>query len=226
MEEATGEIIGILPSVELYLPSALDIVAEVFTDHDVQWVVGQYIHIDGGDDEISMQRPMKPDSLASYLRRDSGFLPTSCTFIRKAVLDLFGGFDPTLRFAYDYEMWAELLTAGIEPVLLDEPIGSRRQTPTRYSSADAVQRGFEYIEVARRFAHHLPINERDALQASCDQRERIYTLANAEALGNRSRRYLLQQIMKHPAWMQDESVRRTLMHGTPALPLDDLERAA
>ena len=89
-----------------------------------------------------------------------------------------------------------------------------------------LNKGREYIQVARRYADRLPLAQRYALWKNCDVRERIYTLAQAEVYGKAARRFMFHQLLRHPWWLRNEAVRSTLLHGATRQVPDDLRRSA
>jgi glycosyltransferase involved in cell wall biosynthesis len=212
LSRATGDIVGILGSDDLYLPGALQTVASRMTGEGAaSWLVGQCVRIGERDQMLGRFTPNPPASLASFLMHDSGDLPLSASFFRRELLEADRGVSGELPLAFDYELACRLLAAGEKPVLLTALLTARRE-----HEAEPIRllgRGLELIEAARRHASKLPLTQRYALWVNCDKRERIYALAHAELEGQHGREFLWQQLLRHPWWAIDELLRSRLVHG-------------
>ncbi len=227
LRQATGDIVAFLASDDLYLPGTLHQIAEAFMQHKAKWVVGPCVRIDAEDQPLATEEPRPPQSLAAYLMHDDGVLPSASTFMRRDFLDWYGYLDERYQYAFDYEYWCRLIVAGQKPMLLDEPLGAKREHDANMTPAVTMIRGREYIEAARQYAEHLDPEQRSDLWKNCDERERIYALAQAEACGPKARRYLLNQMIKHPWWLGDDALRHVLFHGVEhPLRADELRPAA
>ena len=228
LARATGDIVGFLDAGDLYLPGALDTIAKQMSDADNSgWVIGQCEHIDGSDHHVGVWSSRKPDSLASYLMRDSGFLPRSATFLTRHTIESNGLFDDEMRFGSDFEYWSRLIAHGQSPSLITETVTARRDRPDTRTATDTMQRGVEYITAATRYADYLTLTQRYALWANCDMRRRIYTLAEAETRGHSSRRFLWQQLVRHPWWIANDAIRDGLIRGNShPLPRTAIRQAA
>jgi glycosyltransferase involved in cell wall biosynthesis len=216
LSKATGEIVGVLGSDDLYLPGALDAVARhMGGDGGADWIVGQCLRIGDRDQMLGQLTPSRPVSLAAYLMHDSGVLPLCSSFFRRSVVEAHRGFRTELPLAFDYEFTCRLLAAGEKPKILTATLTAKREhapEPLR-----TLGKGLEYIEAARQNAGSLPMTQRYALWRNCDRRERIYALAQAELQGTHSREFLWQQLLRHPWWVVDESMRQRLVHGVGTL---------
>lgn len=214
---AKGDVIAILPADHLLLPGALEAVAGYMGRTDgPDWLIGGTVRIGPNDEFGGHARPVLPRSLQSFLKHDSGLLPPAATFFRASLFTEFGRFDPELRRAWHYEFSCRLLAAGKRPTLAPESFVAGREDPRKASARGTIAHGLEYIEIARRYAEHLPLTQRYALWRNCDLRERIYTLAQSELRGDSARAYLWGELLRHPWWLADESFRRVLRHGQPS----------
>lgn len=224
LRRATGEIIGILNSNDLYLPGTLDAVARRMTADDrPEWVVGQAVRIDPLDEEIGTVAAQRPASLSAYLMRDSGFIPAGASFWRADQLAKPEPFQPSLLFAADYEYACRLLADRVEPVILPETVVALRDRPEARSPDATLMVGLEHIAVAQCYAAQVPLPQRYALWRNIDYRRRIYALANTELHSHDARRRLWQQLLRRPWWLVDESIRHTLIHGVTHPLRDELE---
>lgn len=218
LAHASGDLVTILPADDILLPGALHEIAQVFVEESqtAAWFACACVRLGDRDQMLGTLRPAEPCSLASFLMHDSGRFFTAGTFLTRGVLERFGPFDPALRVAFDYDYWARLIAAGVRPRLLPQTLAGRREHETSLSATQTLTRGLEYIAVARRYADRLPLAQRCALWQNCDCRQRIYALAHAEMLGPEARRYLWQQLLRHPWWFADNGVRHTLLRGVPS----------
>jgi glycosyltransferase len=124
---ATGEVIGILNSDDLY-PNEhiLEKVMAAFRDPDVKAVYGdlQFVH-PGDTDKVLRTWKAGPYTLQSFYR---GWMPPHpAFFVRKEVYDQYGGFTITLRRSADYELMLRfLLKHRIKAVYLPEVLVKMR----------------------------------------------------------------------------------------------------
>lgn len=214
LKRATGDIIAVLNSDDLLLPGALEEVAKVMGSTGApQWLVGGCLRMGEHDELLGAIESRAPRSAASFLMHDSGLLPATSTFFYRGLFGKHGYFDPSLRFAFDYEFSCRLLTAGLCPTILSINLASCRERRILKSADLSLQRGLEVVDAAERHAGHLPVSQRRALLNNCDRRRRIHTLARAELAGRRARHFLLDELVQHPAWLADDAIRHALVHG-------------
>ncbi|MCE9591934.1 MAG: glycosyltransferase [Planctomycetes bacterium] len=225
---ATGDIVTVLHSDDMLLPGALHAVAERMSRADApRWVVGNCLRIGPGDQMLGRSTPALPESFAAFLMHDSGLLPPPATFWSRAVIDRFGPFDAGLRVVPGYDFACRLMAEGEKPTLIGETLAARREYAISRSATQTILHGREQITVARRYAHHLPLPERYALWRNCDRRERIYASAEAEIKGSHAQRYILNQVVRHPWWIADDTIRHLLRSGVAhPLPAEMIRPAA
>lgn len=214
LARATGDVVAFLNSDDLYLPGTLfEVARRVMAEDRPGWVVGQSSWINHSDQGRGAQPTSVPRSLASYLMHDSGNLPGAASFWSRRFFNAYGLFDHDMCFGFDYEYTCRLLAGGDWPVMLPQTLVARREDPNGRDAIDTVQQGVEYLVAAQRYAHMLPLAQRYALWVNCDTRRRIYALAQAEMCGSRSRRFLWQQLLRHPWWIANDAVRHAVLHG-------------
>ncbi|MEX0652925.1 MAG: glycosyltransferase [Phycisphaeraceae bacterium] len=212
---ATGEMIGILHAGDLYLPGALDAVAHrMAADKPCDWLAGHSLCIDVNDGEHGRLDATTPLSAASFLMHNTGQLPPSAVFYRRSLLARHDAFDTALRFGWAYEMHARLILAGSYPVVLGQVLAAHREGVHTDRIQRTLQQGIETIEVAERFGEQLPLKQQYTLWRNCDERRRIYALAEAEMEASLSRRRLWQRLLRRPWWLASPSYRRMLLHDT------------
>jgi glycosyltransferase involved in cell wall biosynthesis len=113
---ATGEVIGILNSDDIYVhPEVISTVAKVFEDEKIQSVYAdlQYVQHDDMDKVIRTWRTGSFNKKKFYY----GWMPPHPTFfVRKKVYEQIGLFDLSLRSAADYEFMLRALLKYEIPV--------------------------------------------------------------------------------------------------------------
>jgi glycosyltransferase involved in cell wall biosynthesis len=121
---ATGEIIAFLHADDFYVDDeVLDRVAGVFAAQpDTEWVTGGVHYVDGTG-RILKRYPARRWSYQRLLRGNILFHPA--TFVRRRVLESVGGFDPSLRYTMDYDLWLRL-GKRCAPCSLPEPLACFR----------------------------------------------------------------------------------------------------
>jgi len=221
LDRATGDIVVVLGSDDVLLPGALKLAAKRMSLPDrPHWLVGGCLRIGETDQMLGRLSASAPRSLAAFLMHDSGMLPTPATFWSRSLLARHNAFDPELRYMADYDLACRLMAEGESPTILSETLAARREYAISRSATRTIRRGEEQIAIARRYAGLLPLPERYALWKNCDQRERIYTFAEAELKGHHAKRYILNQLVRHPWWIVDDTIRQMLRVGV-AHPLPD-----
>jgi glycosyltransferase involved in cell wall biosynthesis len=113
LRQSTGDILAFLSSDDIYLPGALRIVGEYFSEHpDAMWLSGYCINIDNNDNEIrKFIRYYKNFWLAIHNYKVLlvlNYVSQPSTFWRRKVLEEAGFLDENLYFTMDYEYWLRL----------------------------------------------------------------------------------------------------------------------
>jgi glycosyltransferase involved in cell wall biosynthesis len=214
LSQARGDLVGILSSDDLYLPGALETVAQTWISAGRPgWLAGHCEKIGLCDQPLGEQRAAAPSSLAAFLRHDEGYFPLAGSFFHLDMLRRVGGMAEDLGTAFDYELASRLLADGHTPHIVGEFLGGVREHPSSRTATCPLTEGLAYIEAAERYADRLPMRERYSLWVNCDERRRIYALAEAEDATD-ERRMLWQKLLRHPWWLADDHYRRALLSGT------------
>lgn len=131
---ATGDIVGIINSDDMYAVGALGAVADLFAaDSSCDVVHGDMIRFQG-------DRPLfrlKPAAVDDQIWHD---MPINhpATFVTRRSYDLVGGFDTTLKVAMDYELVLRLYRAGCRFCYLENVLANMRYggaSDTRFLAA-------------------------------------------------------------------------------------------
>lgn len=144
---ATGDIVAHLHSDDTYLPGALRRVADAFARH-ARWLTGCLRHVNERGELLYDTRLKSDYSLESLLRRN--LIGHPATFIRRELFAEVGGFDNTLRYAMDYDLWLRI--ALRYPVLpLPSLLATFRVHAASLSSRELLQAFAEEYLIRQRF---------------------------------------------------------------------------
>jgi len=152
MNRSSGDIVAYLHADDCYRSTAViaKVVDRFHRYPKANWVTGGICEV---DEQGHCFREILPRRFTStrLLRNNIIFHPA--TFVRREAMELVGGFNPTLRYAMDYDLWLRLAIKG-PPVALDEIIANFRVHPGSLSSANRRAVLEEEYEIRRRYLHH------------------------------------------------------------------------
>jgi glycosyltransferase len=121
MERAGGDVIGLMHSDDIFASDTiLERVANVFEDPDIDCVYGDLQYVAADD----TSRVIRQWTSGPYQRGPlkKGWMPPHPTFyLRRSVLERFGGYDTSFQIAADYDaMLRWLWTGGIRAAYIPE----------------------------------------------------------------------------------------------------------
>jgi glycosyltransferase involved in cell wall biosynthesis len=153
LRAASGDVIVHLHADDYFLHDrVLGQVARVLQSSQARWAFGRIL--EDYDGKLIPQQWIMPRY--SYRRLIQGnFIPHMATFICKQLFDEAGGFDETLRYAMDYDMWLRLGRIA-EPLQLDEPLAVFRRHQGSASTANALLGQREDFTVRLRYVGRAP----------------------------------------------------------------------
>ena len=215
LAESSGDVLAYLNSDDVYLPGALERVAGYLSSHPECLVLygdAHHLHADGSVMEAYGTEPWNFERLQEVC-----FLCQPAVFWRREVVERFGFFDDSLRFALDYEYWLRIgkharfhylqgqFLAGSRlhaaTKTLSQPVNAHREileVVLRHGGSEAaVERWLQHLshfEAAALAAPHAPAMEERRLfiplfVAAC--------LRNADRCGLRLSSGLLQGLEGH-----------------------------
>lgn len=110
-EKATGEICGYINSDDYYMPGAFLTAAACFAQHpEAQWLIGGCVTVDVNGKKITKFYGAE-QSFESLLCCGPVFCQMGVFWRRSAFFDV-GGFDRTLQFCFDYDLFTRLARAS------------------------------------------------------------------------------------------------------------------
>jgi glycosyltransferase involved in cell wall biosynthesis len=132
-DRATGDVVAFLHADDYYTDSAVlsTVVCGMSTANDVAWLTGGIREVDCSGSTLR-EIPVRSFSRRRVLRNNIILHPA--TFVRRDVFMAAGGFDPTLRYAMDYDLWLRLSTAS-PPLEMKRVLACFRVHPGSRSSA-------------------------------------------------------------------------------------------
>src|SRR3972149_5276309 len=120
-----GDVVGWLNSDDFLLPAALERVADAFNRHpEAEWVHGRCLIVNEADQEIRRWISYYKHQLARRHTLDrllvENYVSQPTAFWRRNVLDAVGDLEPSIPYAFAYEMWIRLPRRG-GPGYLEQP---------------------------------------------------------------------------------------------------------
>lgn len=154
---ATGDVITFLHADDFYpQDEILQQVAERFhSQPKLEWLTGGLTHVDNSGRMIRTY-PVRRWSYRRLLRGNIIFHPA--TFIRRSVLLEVGGYDTSLRYTMDYDLWLRLGRRS-SPFRLPMPLAAFRLHPGS-CSVQALDAAFkEEFQVRCRYLQGKPLQQ-------------------------------------------------------------------
>lgn len=141
LKAARGDVIGFLNSDDFYAaPWVIEHVMRAFEDPSVEAVYADLVYVDKDNTaHITRHWKSRPYKRGDFSR---AFVPPHPTlFLRSSVYARTGGFDPTFRFAGDYEyMLRAFHTHGVKSVYLPEIVVKMRNGGTTGGSLPFIKK--------------------------------------------------------------------------------------
>jgi len=194
---ATGDILAYLNSDDTYLPDALRLVAETFTQNpSLGLVYGRACVIDA-QSRVLRERRVRQASLAEVLRW-SPSLPQPSTFMRRTAVESVGLFNTNLHYTMDYEL---SLRVGLryEMRFIPYPLATMREHAAAKTARDPLQHVEEGMDVAENFftqplPAHLAVLKHKTLATFCLRKARALSRLG---LGAEARAAIRQALRLH-----------------------------
>lgn len=153
IEKAKGEIIVHLHSDDFFADSnTLELVSSSFDQSEVSWAVGnfEYLLEDGRRIPGSDVAPLTMARLGL-----GNYIPHHATFIRRELFERSRGFNESLRYCMDYELWLRLFALE-DPVHIDTSLAVFRVHSGSVSSANRRAAIAEEFSVRMKYCNIAP----------------------------------------------------------------------
>ena len=156
LHAATGDIIAYLHSDDYYLrPDVLSCVARHLEASGRDWLFGRTMTLVDG--ELHADNFTAPRFSYTNLLRGN-FIPHPATFVRRDLMLRAGGFNTSLKYAMDYDLWLRIARSS-EPLQLDEALTAFREHEDSLSSSSRTRlmAMAEDFRVRLSYAGHNPL---------------------------------------------------------------------
>lgn len=152
---ATGDIIGWLNSDDIYLPGALQAVADHFSANpDCRWVYGRCRIVDSAGKEqwkwITKYKNIRLRKFTYPKLLRENFISQPAVFFRKDLFIEAGMLNTELHYAMDYDLWlrfAQLAAAGV----INQNLSDFRRHGASKSEQGFREQFFEQYRVAKKY---------------------------------------------------------------------------
>jgi glycosyltransferase involved in cell wall biosynthesis len=150
LQKASGEYLCCLNSDDVFYPGAFHKVREFFDAHPEAMVAYGLADFIDEQDRVIAAYPVEPWNYGRLL--ETCFVCQPSCFFRRAVLERFGLFDRTLRYAMDYDYW--LRVGAVEPFhFLCQKLAASRYHGSAKTFSRSRDAHREAISVLRRYHH-------------------------------------------------------------------------
>ena len=158
---AQGTYVAFLNSDDTYLPGALHAMLDAFARSPlVHWVAGGVIGFGTASAPVQeWHLPIVPRSLLDLLTGRFQAAQPGHAWTRE-VLQAVGGWDVSMRWYFDIELYAKLLANGERCVPINRPLASYRFHPTSKTVAEADMREPDWDAIRARYMPLLSPRER------------------------------------------------------------------
>lgn len=156
IERATGDIIGFLNSDDTYLPGALIAVGHYYKNHPkARWICGHSIMHGLAGRPSNFVKIRVPRSLGEVLFGSMAAISTS-SFWRREIFEDNGKFAENMRYCFDIDFYARLLSVKEKCLPLDFPVSTYRLHPNSKSVAESASFRREMMTVRDSYLANVP----------------------------------------------------------------------
>jgi glycosyltransferase involved in cell wall biosynthesis len=160
LAHATGEYVAYLNSDDVFLPGALHAALDLLRRTKARWIAGGIV--DFGSENMQnydWYTPKVPKSLLDCLTLRFQAAQPGHVWSREMLMSV-GGFDESLRYFFDLNLYAELLARGERCVPLDRPLAGYRFHPTSKTVGEADYREGDWDRIRAHYVPMLPLPQR------------------------------------------------------------------
>lgn len=151
----TGEVFNVIGDDDFFEPDVFGAVARAFDEHPEAGVIAGNCAVVRNDDTVAMVHRASFTSRRNLIafwdhwERDV-VLPAASTFVRRAVVDRVGGFDPVDRYAMDYHHWIRI-TEHFAVHTIDRTLATFRYGEGTVSHTQSRPQFDETLAISRRY---------------------------------------------------------------------------
>jgi glycosyltransferase involved in cell wall biosynthesis len=150
LQRATGDILAWLNSDDLYLPGALQCIADFFTRQpDVDMVYGDYHLIDSRGKLLLRKKEIPFDY--NILLYGLDYISQPTTFFRRRVVERVGYLDESLHYGLDWEYWLRIARAGGQVAHIPRYLAAARWHPQAKTIIAPAQMYAEHQAIRQRY---------------------------------------------------------------------------
>ena len=154
LELATGDIVAYLHSDDFYLQdTVLSSVAQAFDTSGCRWLFGRSMRAIHG--QLLPENYQAPPYSREQLLRGN-FIPHPATFVARELMLEAGGFDTSLRYAMDYDLWLRIAELA-DPFQIAMPLAAFREHAGSLSTRNRLAAMREDLQVRLRHASPNPL---------------------------------------------------------------------
>ncbi|MCU7951346.1 MAG: glycosyltransferase [gamma proteobacterium symbiont of Bathyaustriella thionipta] len=126
-ENATGDIFAYLNSDDYYYPETIKKVKKIFEEnHDVDVVYGDCAFVTEDEQFLRYFTEVEPYNKYRLLNCSDFIMQPTC-FWRKEIYTLCNGFDKTMHYGFDWDMWGRMAIAGAKFYYLKDLLAVNRE---------------------------------------------------------------------------------------------------
>lgn len=175
LKVATGDVVAHLHSDDYYLhPNVLSRAAAAMS-LGAGWSFGRIVRdIEGQQVPESYVAP----TYSSKRLLRGNFVPHPATFVRRDWFDQVGGFDESLKYAMDYDLWLKLAEMG-DPVVIDGALAAFREHPGSLSTTNRLAAMQEDYAVRKHHVSQNPLVRLEHLARFLVRRRRLQKAGEA-----------------------------------------------
>ena len=120
----TGVILAYLNSDDFLMKNTLFYVAKKMKRQKTNWLSGRCLSVDKNDRILSCAKPFERRGIAGWVLGKC-YLPQPATFWKAEALRRIGGFDISLHYSMDYDVWTRFAFAGYKPYLVNKVLAGQ-----------------------------------------------------------------------------------------------------